>query len=93
MVQDLNFSAHYIADEGKIFVRKFDGIEDIERPYPVGKDVYLGSINFDRVGNRLIPAIEDKIEYYEEVNIEDIYPKEENEEVIEEADKENDGEN
>jgi hypothetical protein len=83
MTQDNNNPKHYIADEGKIFQRISNGFTNIENPYPVGSELILGEILIDQNGNKLEAPIEDRIEYYEEIDL----PKEEvkeneNEEII-----------
>lgn len=83
MTQDKNNPKHYIANEGKIFQRVSNGFTNIEIPYVVGTELMLGEILIDQNGNKLESPIEDRIEYYEEIDL----PKEEvkeneNEEIV-----------
>ena len=83
MTQDKNNPKHYIADEGKIFQRISNGFTNIETPYAVGTELMLGEILIDQNGNKLESPIEDRIEYYNEIDL----PKEdvkenENEETV-----------
>lgn len=83
MTQDKNNPKHYIADEGKIFQRISNGFTNIETPYVVGTELTLGEILIDQNGNKLESPIEDRIEYYNEIDL----PKEdvkenENEETV-----------
>lgn len=68
MTQDTNNSKHYIADEGKVFQRIHNGFTAIEQPYIVGTALILGQILIDSYGNKLDEPIDDKIEYYEEID-------------------------
>lgn len=56
----------YIADEGKVFQRIFDGFNEIE-PYGNFSNLTLGNILMDSDGFKLDSPIPDKIEYYKEV--------------------------
>lgn len=69
MTQDPENNKHFIADEGKIFRRVFNGFSEIENPYTAGTELILGEILIDDKGRKLNPAIEDKIEYYDEIDI------------------------
>lgn len=68
MIQDTNNSRHYTADEGKVFQRIHNGFTAIENPYIVGTALILGQILIDAEGNKLDEPIDDKIEYYEEID-------------------------
>lgn len=68
MTQDTNNSKHYIADEGKVFQRIHNGFTAIEQPYIVGTALILRQILIDSYGNKLEEPIDDKIEYYEEID-------------------------
>jgi hypothetical protein len=63
----------YIADKGKAFKRFYDGFNKIESDilYP---SLILGKILIDSEGNKLETPIDDRIQYYAEVEI----PKENN---------------
>lgn len=69
MIQDKDNNRHYIADEGKIFQRISNGFADIEEPYIVGNELILGQILINNRGEKLEHPIDDKIEYYAEVEI------------------------
>lgn len=87
MIQDINNNKHYVAEEGKVFQRIFDGFNNIENPYIVGTNLIMGMILVDSNGNKLATPIEDKIEYYKEIDI----PEEDvNEEQINEEEESND---
>ena len=62
----------YIADKGKAFKRTYNGFAKIEdnNYYPT---LILGKILLDNDGELLSTPIDDKIQYYEEVEL----PKEE----------------
>lgn len=59
----------YIADEGKVFQRTFDGFNKIEPPVGYFSNLTLGEILIDSDGNKLKNTIPDKIQYYEEVEL------------------------
>lgn len=59
----------YIADEGKVFQRTFDGFNKIEPPIGYFSNLTLGEILVDSDGNKLKNPIPDKIQYYEEVEL------------------------
>lgn len=67
MVQDINNTKHYIADEGKVFQRIYNGFSQLAKPMTLGKELFLGQILVDNDGNELETPIEDMIEYYTEV--------------------------
>lgn len=58
----------YTADEGKVFRRIHNGFTTIEKPYIVGTTIILGQILIDAEGKKLAAPIDDKIEYYEEID-------------------------
>lgn len=58
----------YFADEGKIFQRIYDGFKKIV-PQGQFSTLQLGKILVDSDGNKLKTPIEDKIQYYEEVEL------------------------
>lgn len=68
MTQDTNNTKMYTADEGKVFQRIHNGFTTIEKPYIVGSMLILGQILIDAEGNKLASPIDDKIEYYEEID-------------------------
>lgn len=81
MTQDINNPNHFIADEGKVFQRVYNGFTVIEKPYVVGSELIIGKILIDNEGNKLDEPIDDDIHYYEEINA----PEPEiNEEIVEE---------
>lgn len=81
MTQDINNPSHFIADEGKVFQRVYNGFTAIEKPYVVGSELIIGKILVDNEGNKLDEPIADDIHYYEEINA----PEPEiSEEVVEE---------
>jgi len=57
----------YIADEGKAFQRTYDGFKKLNPPIGYFKTLKLGKILTDSDGNLLDTPIDDKIQYYEEV--------------------------
>lgn len=57
----------YIADEGKVFQRTYNGFEVLNPPLGFFKTLKLGQILVDSNGNILENPIEDKIQYYEEI--------------------------
>ena len=57
----------YIADEGKVFQRTYDGFKKLNPPIGYFKTLKLGKILTDSDGNLLDTPIDDKIQYYEEV--------------------------
>lgn len=69
MTQDIDNPKYYIADEGKCFRRIHNGFTAIENPYIVGTALILGQILIDDKGMKLDEPIDDKIEYYEEVDM------------------------
>lgn len=71
-----NNNKHFIADEGKVFQRINNGFVEIAKPVILGSEIILGNIIVDKNSNLLDKPIEDKIEYYIEV---DAPAKEENE--------------
>lgn len=58
----------YIADEGKTFIRVFDGFNEINPPIGNFFNLTLGKILKDSKGNTLKNPIQDKIEYYKEID-------------------------
>lgn len=68
MTQDVNNPKHYIAAEGKVFQRIFDGFNKIKNPQILGNELILGNIILNTNGEMLLSPIEDKIEYYIEVD-------------------------
>lgn len=66
---------HYIAEDGKVFQRINNGFNELKEPVILGSEIILGNIIVDADGNLLPEPIEDKIEYYIEVD----KPAEENE--------------
>lgn len=82
MIQDIENSNHYIADEGKVFKRIHNGFAELEEPMILGNELYLGDIIVDNNGKRLRRPIPDSIEYYTEIDI----PVEEDNESVEEND-------
>lgn len=68
MTQDVNNPKHYIAAEGKVFQRIFDGFNEIKNPQTLGSELILGNIIIDSNGELLPSPIEDKIQYYTEVD-------------------------
>lgn len=77
MTQDINNPKHFIADEGKVFQRIYDGFAAIENPYIVGSELIIGKILVDHEGKKLSEPIDDDIHYYEEI----VAPVEENDEI------------
>ena len=69
MTQDINNPKHYTTDEGKVFQRISNGFTQIENPFVVGPDIILGEILVNEKGEKLDTPIEDKIEYYAEIDI------------------------
>lgn len=57
----------YIADEGKIFQRTYDGFKKLNPPIGYFNTLKLGKILTDSDGNLLDTPIDDKIQYYEEI--------------------------
>lgn len=57
----------YIADEGKVFQRTYDGFKKLNPPIGYFNNLKLGKILTDSDGNLLDNPIDDKIQYYEEV--------------------------
>ena len=57
----------YIANEGKAFQRTYDGFKKLNPPIGYFKTLKLGKILTDSDGNLLDNPIDDKIQYYEEV--------------------------
>ena len=79
MTQDINNPKHFIADEGKVFFRVYDGFKAIEKPFVTGSELILGKIIVDSEGNRLAEPIDDDIHYYNE----DVAPvKDENSDTV-----------
>lgn len=68
MTQDTTNTKMYTADEGKVFQRIHNGFTTIEKPYIVGTVITLGQILIDAEGKKLESPIDDKIEYYEEID-------------------------
>ena len=68
MIQDINNPNHFIADEGKVFQRVYNGFVAIQKPYVVGSELIIGKILVDNTGNSLGEPIDDDIHYYEEVD-------------------------
>ena len=56
----------YIADEGKVFQRTYDGFKKLNPPVGYFNTLKLGKILVDSNGNLLDNPIDDKIQYYEE---------------------------
>ena len=67
MTQDYNNEKHYIASEGKVFQRISNGFNKLAEPIVLGNELFLGNIILDAEGKMLEKPIEDKIEFYEEV--------------------------
>lgn len=90
MTQDINNPKKYTADEGKVFQRIHNGFTTIENPYIVGTVLILGQILVDAEGNKLEASIDDKIEYYQEIDapIEETTEETPVEESIEETNNE-----
>lgn len=61
----------YIADEGKVFQRTYNGFKILNPPIGYFNTLKLGKILIDSEGNQLDNPIDDKIQYYEEVYVED----------------------
>lgn len=59
----------YLADEGKVFQRIFDGFNDINPPQGYFTNLTLGKILVDSNGNELETPILDDIDYYEEIEL------------------------
>ena len=57
----------YIADEGKVFQRTYDGFKKLNPPMGYFNSLKLGKILVDSEGNKLSTPIDDKIQYYEEI--------------------------
>jgi hypothetical protein len=57
----------YIADEGKVFQRTYDGFKKLNPPIGYFNTLKLGKILTDSNGNLLDTPIDDKIQYYEEI--------------------------
>lgn len=68
MTQNTINTKMYTADEGKVFQRIHNGFTTIEKPYIVGTTIILGQILIDAEGKKLAAPIDDKIEYYEEID-------------------------
>ena len=68
MTQNTTNTKMYTADEGKVFQRIHNGFTTIEKPYIVGTTIILGQILIDVEGKKLESPIDDKIEYYEEID-------------------------
>lgn len=68
MTQNTTNTKMYTADEGKVFQRIHNGFTTIEKPYIVGTTIILGQILIDAEGKKLESPIDDKIEYYEEID-------------------------
>lgn len=68
MTQNTTNTKMYTADEGKVFQRIHNGFTTIEKPYVVGTVITLGQILIDAEGKKLESPIDDKIEYYEEID-------------------------
>lgn len=68
MTQNTTNTKMYTADEGKVFQRIHNGFTTIEKPYIVGTVITLGQILIDAEGKKLESPIDDKIEYYEEID-------------------------
>lgn len=64
MTQNTTNTKMYTADEGKVFQRIHNGFTTIEKPYIVGTTIILGQI----LSKKLAAPIDDKIEYYEEID-------------------------
>lgn len=90
MTQDINNPKKYTADEGKVFQRIHNGFTIIEKPYVAGAVLILGQILVDAEGNKLAAPIDDKIEYYQEIDapIEETTEETPVEESIEETNNE-----
>lgn len=90
MTQNATNIKMYTADEGKIFQRIHNGFTTIEKPYIVGTTIILGQILIDAEGNKLAAPIDDKIEYYQEIDapIEETTEETPVEESIEETNNE-----
>lgn len=84
MTQDSKNTKHYIADEGKVFRRVYDGFNKLSKPLILGNELILGNIILNSNGDMLNAPIEDKIEYYEEV---DAPERKSREEAIEEKEQ------
>lgn len=68
MTQDNNNPKRFIADEGKVFQRIYNGFSAIDEPYIVGNELILGKILVDAEGKNLATTIDDDIHYYEEID-------------------------
>lgn len=68
MTQDSKNSKRFIADNGKVFQRVYNGFTAIAEPYIVGEELILGEILVDAEGNALATPINDDIHYYEEID-------------------------
>lgn len=68
MTQDSQNEKHYIAAEGKVFQRIYNGFNEIKTPTVYGSELFLGKILVDGEGKLLEEPIDDKIEYYQEIN-------------------------
>lgn len=68
MTQDIKNTKRYVADEGKVFQRVYNGFSAISEPYVVGDEIILGQILVDAEGHALTTPINDDIHYYEEVD-------------------------
>ena len=68
MTQDSNNPKHFIANEGKVFQRVYNGFSAIDEPYIVGNELILGEILVDAEGKNLSTVIDDDIHYYEEID-------------------------
>lgn len=68
MTQNTTNTKMYTADEGKVFQRIHNGFTTIEKPYIIGTVITLGQILIDAEGKKLESPIDDKIEYYEEID-------------------------
>lgn len=90
MTQNTTNTKMYTADEGKVFQRIHNGFTTIEKPYIVGTALILGQILIDDKGNKLAAPIDDKIEYYQEIDapIEETTEETPVEESIEETNNE-----
>lgn len=77
MTQDINNPSHFIADEGKVFQRVYNGFTAIEKPYVVGSELIIGKILVDNKGHKLDNPINDDIHYYEEITAPEPENKEE----------------
>ena len=68
MIQDTLNSKKFTASEGKVFKRIHDGFQSIENGIVLGDTIILGEILVNSFGEKLETPIEDKIEYYTEID-------------------------